>query len=668
MDMRSEKGNRAEMRLVLLYSEIGTAPMYAFRYAIGESRSMGPVSQETILGMLSLMIWILLIYVTIKGMAFLTRINNKSAGGPFSLYLLSSARKARMFIPAALGGATLLTNAVIVPAMSFMAAADGLHTVPSAALSQIGPNALSAVTTLILTMFFLFQWFYEQGDERFPGTVMLVWLLLIGAAGGAQTVSMPETLKALNPILGFRYLHSLGIRKAFQVLGILFLASAGTEMLYAGADPACRKTLIRICPSALLCVCLSYLGQGAWLLGQTEASGRLEQAVTDPFFQMLPAPLRIQVIGFSFAAVWAAAQAVISKAFSLTAEAIGTDFLPPITIRQSGPESRNLYIPAVNFQMWLMGCFFIWLFRSPERLAPVYALAAVTDMLTATIMLAVCCPREGGWKLSHILLACFGSAECVFLISNLGKLQMEGLAAVSVMLLLFLAMLAWNRGIEIEKKYSSRLSVQNYLSQLRELHDCEEYPIRADHLVYFEHEGARESVDEAVLYSILEREYKRALFYWFVSIHPSGEPYTLKYELERFQTDFVFRLDLELGYRCHQPITKYLRDIFEELDRQGIFGDRQRRPYQETGTSIGSFCYCLIRRKAEIFESMSASEIWALRVRNILQELTGVREEWFADADTEVLTERIPLMLMQERRRSIHMERADWTRDTHKEG
>ena len=113
---------------------------------------------------------------------------------------------------------------------------------------------------------------------------------------------------------------------------------------------------------------------------------KLEHAVTDPFFQMLPAPLRMQAVVLSFAAVWATAQTVINDAFSLTAEAIGTDFLPPVTIRQSGSKLRNPYIPAVNFQMWLLSCFFMWLFRSPERLAPVYGLAAAISMLTATIM------------------------------------------------------------------------------------------------------------------------------------------------------------------------------------------------------------------------------------------------------------------------------------------
>ena len=121
--MRSEKGGWTEMRLVLLYSEIGISPMYAFRYVIGESGSAEAVSRESILGMLSLMLWVMLIYVAIKGMAFLARIDNKSAGGPFSLYALTGARKGRMLIPAALGGAALLTNAVILPAMSFMAAA-----------------------------------------------------------------------------------------------------------------------------------------------------------------------------------------------------------------------------------------------------------------------------------------------------------------------------------------------------------------------------------------------------------------------------------------------------------------------------------------------------------------------------------------------------------------
>lgn len=658
--MRSEKSGRADMRLVLLYSEIGIAPLCAFRYAIGKSGSMEAVSRESVLGTLSLLLWVMLSYVSIKGVGILPRIDNKGAGGHFSLYTLVRAHRRRMFIPAALGGAALLTNAVIVPVMSFMAAVSGIQTVPSAASAQFGPNALPAVTMFILTVFFLFQWFDDRDNERFLATLMLVWLLLIGVTGAARLVSAPEAVKALNPLVGFRYLHSLGIRKAFQSFGILFLAAAGTELLYAGSDPADRKTLARLWPFALLCVCLNYLGQGAWLLRQTGEGGQLARSVTDPFFQMLPAPLRVQAVLLALAAVWAGAQTVTDRAFSLAAEAIGTDFLPPLEIRLSGPPSNKICLPAMNFQMWLLSCFFIWLFRSPERLAPVYAGTAAAAMLASTLMLDACWQRKRGKRPARLLLVCFGLTESIFLLSNAARLQTEGLAAAGLMILLFLALLAWNRGLAVEKKYSSRLPVRDYLSQLHELHDCEDCPVLADNLVYFEHEGDLESVDEAVLYSLLERDYKRACSYWFVSIHPAEEPDTLNYRLENFGSDFVFRLKLELGYRCCQPVTKYLRDVWDELDKQGLLESRRIRPRLKTESGLGSFCCCLIRREAESLESMSAGEIWALRIRSLLQDLAGAREESFAQAGMDVLTERIPLTLMERRRRSIRMERVDW--------
>ena len=157
-----------------------------------------------------------------------------------------------------------------------------------------------------------------------------------------------------------------------------------------------------------------------------------------------------------------------------------------------------------------------------------------------------------------------------------------------------------------------------------------------------------ETVDQAILYSILDRGPKRAQSYFFVTVNTVSEPNMQRYHVETFGTEYAFRLRLELGYKCSRPLTHYLKDVFLDMERQGLVSPRRKEYFLSEDSALGSFPYCVLRKRASGAENFSIPELWALRMRNLLQGLAGLREEWYADENNDVEVEWIPISLEEE--------------------
>lgn len=282
-------------------------------------------------------------------------------------------------------------------------------------------------------------------------------------------------------------------------------------------------------------------------------------------------------------------------------------------------------------------------------MAAAYGLTIAVAMLTTSIMLFVHIrAKRPKARALHGLVIVFGVLELLFLIANMEKLLAGGVVTLLLTLLLLWAMLAWNRGEEIESRFSGRLPIRDFLSQLQELRSDRNYRKLADNLVYIDRMDAVETVDQAILYSILDRGPKRAQTYWFVTVNTVGEPFRQSYRVETFGTDCVFRLQLDLGFKCNRPLTRYLRAAFLDMERQGIAPISRREHFLSEESALGTFHYCVLRRRASGAEAFTMTELWALRTRNILQEAAGIREEWYTDEDTDVEVEWIPLSLKEE--------------------
>ena len=649
--MKSNKTVRSGFLLAalgMIYGDIGTSPLYVLKYIVNESGGGQAVSEALVLGALSLILWSLLLLATCKGVLLLLRVDNRGEGGHFALYALVRERGAWLLLPAVLGGAALLADSVLTPALTMTAAAEGSRTLFGGTSAMPGTRGIVAAVLFLLSVLFLFQGYGSRRTGRFLGPVMLIWFLFIGVTGAVQLPGMGSVLRAFDPRLGIRFLFSAGNSMRLALLGLVFLSVTGTEILYANLDFGGRKAITRAWPYVLLCLVLSYLGQGAWLLKQLGTPAGAA-AVTDPFFQMLPGALRIPAVLLALAAAWAASQTVINGSFTLVSEAIRLNLLPPLEMRYPSESILQEYIPSVNFLMWLFSCAAVVLFQSGQRMAAVYGLTIAIAMLTTSVMLFVHirAKRPGAWHL-QCLVVVFGLLELLFLIANLEKLLAGGVVTLLLTLLLLWAMLAWNRGEEIESRFSSRLPLRDYLTQLKELRSDKDYRKLADNLVYIDPGNDKETVDQAILYSILDRGPKRAQAYWFVTVNTVGEPFRQSYRVETFGTDCVLRVQLDLGFKCSQPLTRYLKAAFLDMEKQGIVPISRREHFLSEDSALGTFHYCILRRRASGAEEFTMTELWALRMRNFLQGAAGIREEWYTDENTDVEVEWIPLSLIEE--------------------
>ena len=387
--------------LGMIYGDIGTSPLYVLKYIVNESGGGKAVSEALVLGALSLILWSLLLLATCKGVLLLLRADNRGEGGHFALYALVRDRASRLLLPAVLGGAALLADSVLTPALTLTAAAEGSRTLFGGASAVPGPRGIVAMVLFLLSALFLLQGYGSRRTGRFLGPVMLVWFLFIGGTGAAQLPGAGAVLRAFNPLLGVRFLLSSGNSMGFALLGLVFLSVTGTEILYANLDFGGRKAITRAWPIVLLCV------------------------------------LKLPALLLALAAAWAASQTVVNGSFTLVSEAIRLNLLPPLEMRYPSESILQEYIPAVNFLMWLFSCAAVVLFQSGQRMAAVYGLTIAVAMLTTSIMLFVYIrskwPRD---FLLRCLVAAFGVMELCFLIANLEKLLAGGVVTLLLTLLL----------------------------------------------------------------------------------------------------------------------------------------------------------------------------------------------------------------------------------------
>jgi KUP system potassium uptake protein len=358
----------------VVYGDIGTSPLYAFREAVVAAADSGPITREIVLGVLSLILWALAVVVTVKYVLVLLRADNNGEGGTLSLTALASRALGRRTVPVLMmgiiGAAMFYGDSAITPAISVLSAVEGLKVAGPALEHYVLP-----LTGLILIVLFAVQ---SRGTARiasFFGPVMAVWFLVIGTAGLAHVGDNPSVLAALDPTHGVRFLYRHG-HIGLITLGFVFLAVTGGEALYAdlrhfGRRPIQTAWLALVLPALVI----NYFGQGALVLTDTGA-------VENPFYRLVPAPLLPALIVLATAATIIASQAVITGAYSLTRQAVALGLLPRLEIRHtSEAHSGQIYVPRVNAAL-LIACCFWWAYSAHRGLT----LATIVGMVDRYIL------------------------------------------------------------------------------------------------------------------------------------------------------------------------------------------------------------------------------------------------------------------------------------------
>jgi KUP system potassium uptake protein len=437
----------------VVFGDIGTSPLYALQTALGQFRDSGLGAAEVI-GVVSLIIWALLIVVTGKYVLFLMQADNKGEGGILSLKALAQRalgqRTTVAFLLGVAGAALFSGDAIITPAISVLSALEGLKQVNA----ELAPYVLPA-TIVILVLLFTVQSRGTAGVAAFFGPIMVVFFVVNAALGLAHISNEWSILRALSPIPGLAFIHGHGAI-GFIVLGSVFLAVTGAEALYAdmghfGRKPIQAAWLFLVLP-ALIC---NYLGQGALILSNPKA-------VANPFYLLAPSWGLVPLILLSTVATVIASQAVITGAFSLASQAIQLGLLPRLEIvHTSHTQEGQIFIPRVNRILLLGVLALVLLFRSSDALANAYGIAVSGTMVATTALAFFVVWKLWRWPLwAALALVCgFLSIDVGFFVANLYKVLDGGWAPLMLAGASFTLMWTWSRGSAILNVKTHRDSI-----------------------------------------------------------------------------------------------------------------------------------------------------------------------------------------------------------------
>ena len=648
--MKKKQGFRFGLFLVtigIVYGDIGTSPLYVMKSILEGNGGIGETNEAFIIGSLSLVIWTITLLTTIKYVLIAMKADNHGEGGIFSLYTLVKHCGKWLILPAMLGGAALLADGVLTPAVTVTTAVEGLRSIESMnRFLGAGQWKVVAITLLIITLLFSVQ---HAGTSRIGkafGPVMLLWFSFLGITGLVHVLGHAAVLKAFSPVYALRILFSPYNKLGFMILGSVFLATTGAEALYSDMGHVGTENIYFSWPFVKLCLILNYLGQGAWII-RNQANAAL-YAVEDlnPFFLMLPELLRPFAVLLGAAAAIIASQALITGSYTLVSEAIRLDLLPHLEIRYPADTKGQLYIGTVNTVLWI-GCSLVVLyFRSGARIEAAYGLAITVTMLMTTLLISVYLRKLRKLPaLAAAVLAVFGVIEAVFFISSLSKFTHGGYVTVLLTLILLWIMVVWYRGTQLEQKYSTRLPLREHIPALRALHADKEIPLLAHNLVYLGGGSDPETIDRDILYSILDKDTKRAQAYWFVSVNVLNEPDTMNYQLETYGTDFIYRIRLNLGFKCSQRINVYLRQIVQDLQARGEL-PRQDKKYSIYGEStVGTFKFCIIHKSVSTKTELSSLDELILNTKYSIRKAAGSKVKWYGLDTSSLILENVPLIV-----------------------
>src|SRR6187549_1400051 len=421
--------------LGIIFGDIGTSPLYVFNAIIGSKT----VSEQLIIGSLSCIIWTLTLPTTIKYVILTLKADNRGEGGIFSLYALVRRRKRWLVIPAMIGGAALLADGMITPPISITSAIEGLRQIPR--FSDISQQTIVLMVLGIITVIFFLQQVGTASIGKLFGPIMLTWFLMIATMGLLHFLDDLHIFRALNPYYAIDLLTNYP--KGFWILGAVFLCTTGAEALYSDLGH-CGSDNIRVSWIFVKsCLIINYVGQGAWLLANYQGQS-FDVSQLNAFYGIMPQGFRIIGIAIATAAAIIASQALISGSFTLISEAMRLNLWPKVKIRYPSEEKGQLFIPSLNFFMFLGTVGVVLYFKTSSRMEAAYGLAIIMTMLMTTILFSNYMVSLRVKPLYiYIFLVVYFAIELTFLVALLQKFTHGGYITLILAGVMFLIMFVW---------------------------------------------------------------------------------------------------------------------------------------------------------------------------------------------------------------------------------
>ena len=616
--------------LGIVFGDIGTSPLYVMKAVLHTGET---IDQRTILGALSCIIWTLTLQTTIKYVCVALRADNNGEGGILALYALLRRLKSKwIYILAIIGASTLLADGIITPAITVTTAIEGLE--------SISPHLpVIPITLAIITIIFFVQRFGTESIGKSFGVFMLLWFLLLGIVGIISITSYPLILKAFNP-----YYAALLLAKSpqwFLILGAVFLCTTGAEALYSDLGHCGRKNITISWAFVKTMLILNYLGQGAWVLSHVQTA-----STVNPFFSIMPQSMLFFAIIMATGAAIVASQALISGTFSILSEAMNLHFWPRMRIKHPTQVKGQLYIPVINLAMYIGVVLIILLFRDSSHMEAAYGLAITITMLMTTLLLGFYLHTKGVSRLIMILfIGAYCTIEGIFLAANLSKFLAGGWCTMLIGGILFLMMYVWIRAIKIRNHYISSKPLDDYYQIISDIKADMSIPKYASNLVYINHASKEGTVDDKLVYSIINKQPKRADHYWLINMDFVDTPDTLEYDCKVLIPNTLYNITMHIGFRIEPRVSLYLRQVVEDLVANKKVDLTSNYPSLRKNGISGDFRFIIIHRVYYPENSVNRQQNLLMNFYALISKI-GIDEPKALGLDTSmVMVERVPLII-----------------------
>ena len=533
-----------------------------------------------------------------------------------------------------IGGAALLADGVITPAITVTSSIEGLR------LFKPDIPVIPIVLIIFAALFFVQQFGTNFVGVSF-GPIMVIWFLMLGILGFSQLIYHPDVLRALNPVYAIRFLSEYP--GGFILLGAVFLCTTGAEALYSDLGH-CGRANIRVSwifvKTMLL---LNYFGQGAWLMINYTSGTEV-----NPFFSIMPRWFLLTGIIIATAAAIIASQALISGSFTLLSEAVSLNFWPKIKILNPTYVRGQVYLPFVNWSLWIMCSLVVIFFKESANMEAAYGLAITITMIMTTLLLSYYLYQSGvDYRFAILLLVVFLTIEGGFLIANLHKFKYGGWFTLLLAAIYFLIMFGWYFGRKIKNRHITFAKLDDYIELFTDLRKDETVPRIATNLVYIIKANRQDQVESKVIYSIFNKQPKRADTYWFLHIDRVDEPNCFDYRVNHLIPGVLIRVDFHIGFRIDPKINLYFREVLEDLVKTGEIKLESSFDSLKKHGFTGDFKFVLIERIMLRDFKLSNTQNFILMLQSLLQHIS-IHDVIALQLDSaNTIVEKVPIIINQ---------------------
>ncbi len=618
--------------LGVVYGDIGTSPLYTMRAILLAGK--GNINELLIYGSLSCIFWTLTLQTTIKYILITLQADNNGEGGIFALFALIRKKSGWAAILTMLGGAALLADGVITPSITVTSAIEGLK------LFNTNIPVIPIVLIIFGALFFIQQFGTNFVGGSF-GPIMVVWFSMLGIFGFSQLIYYPDIFRAINPVFAIRFLSDYP--GGFILLGAVFLCTTGAEALYSDLGH-CGRSNIRVSWIFVkITLLLNYFGQGTWVM-MHQVSG----PVLNPFYSIMPSWFLLPGILISTAAAIIASQALISGSYTLLSEAVSLNFWPKIRILHPTFIQGQVYLPFVNWFLWITCSLVVFFFKESANMEAAYGLAITITMIMTTLLLSYF-SYQRGWnhRLILLMMTVYLTIEGSFLIANLHKFKYGGWFTLLLASFYFMIMYGWYFGRKLKNRYVTFTDLYKYIGLFKDLSKDNSVPKTATNLVYIIRANRPDQVESKVIYSIFQKQPKRADTYWLLHVDRIDEPDRIDYQVTKIIPGVLIRVDFHIGFKVEPKINLYFKEVLEDLLASGEIKLESTFDSLRKHSMPADFKYILIDRIMPNDYKLSGVENVTLALHSLSRLLciSDVKALQLDSANT--IEERVPITIDQ---------------------